>query len=75
MQGKKFIKNSLRIPIIDWATSEIFQKVLKNESGFNKEDSLNVYLESEVDYVIDMIKGRYKEFKRNDLLRPFYLKA
>ncbi len=34
-----------------------------------------MYEEKEVDYVIDMIKHKYKEFKRSDIIRPFYLKA
>lgn len=34
-----------------------------------------MYEEKEVDYVIDMMKNKYKEFKRSDIMRPFYLKA
>lgn len=34
-----------------------------------------MYEEKEVDYVIDMMKNKYKDFKRSDLTRPFYLKA
>jgi hypothetical protein len=36
---------------------------------------MNVYLESEVDYVIEMMKGKYKDFKRSEIMRPFYLKS
>ncbi len=32
-------------------------------------------MEQEVDYVIEMMKNKYKEFKRSDIMRPFYLKA
>jgi hypothetical protein len=36
---------------------------------------MNLYEEKEVDYVIDMMKNKYKDFKRSDIMRPFYLKA
>lgn len=34
-----------------------------------------MYLEKEVDYVIDMMKSKFKDFKRSDIMRPFFLKA
>lgn len=34
-----------------------------------------MYEEKEVDYVIEMMKSKYKDFKRSDIMRPFYLKA
>lgn len=36
---------------------------------------MSIYMEKEVDYVIDMMKNKYKDFKRSDIMRPFYLKA
>ena len=36
---------------------------------------MSMYEEKEVDYVIEMMKNKYKEFKRSDIMRPFYLKA
>ena len=36
---------------------------------------MSLYKEGEVDYVIDMMKNKYKEFKRSDIMRPFNLKA
>ena len=36
---------------------------------------MSLYKESEVDYVIEMMKNKYKEFKRSDIMRPFNLKA
>ena len=63
------------MPIIDWAYTPLFQKILNNETEFNKEQQMNIYIESEVDYVIDMMKGKYKDFKRSEIMRPFYLKA
>jgi hypothetical protein len=36
---------------------------------------LNVYIENEVDYVIEMMKGKYKDFKRSEIMKPFHLKA
>jgi hypothetical protein len=36
---------------------------------------LTLYTEGEVDYVLDMIKNSYQDFKRTDVMHPFYLKA
>jgi hypothetical protein len=36
---------------------------------------MSIYVEREVDYVIDMMKNKYKDFKRSDIMRPFYLKS
>lgn len=33
------------------------------------------YTEGEVEYVLDMIKNAYNDFKRTDVMRPFYMKA
>jgi hypothetical protein len=33
------------------------------------------YSEGEVEYVLDMIKNAYNDFKRTDVMRPFYMKA
>jgi hypothetical protein len=73
-------------PIIDWAFTPLFQKTLAEDTEFNKyvflisyyyyrENDLSIYVEKEVDYVIDMMKNKYKDFKRSDLMRPFFLKA
>ena len=31
--------------------------------------------ENEVDYILDMVKTRYKDFKETDMYKPFYLKT
>jgi hypothetical protein len=36
---------------------------------------MSLFVEKEVDYVLDMMKNKYKDFKRSDIVRPFYLKA
>ena len=36
---------------------------------------MSLYVEKEVDYVIEMMKNKYKDFKRSDIMRPFFLKA
>lgn len=40
-----------------------------------REKNLSLYIEKEVDYVLDMMKNKYKDFKRSEMMRPFYLKA
>jgi hypothetical protein len=34
-----------------------------------------MFIEKEVDYVIDMMKNKYKDFKRSEIMRPFHVKA
>ena len=36
---------------------------------------MSIYLEKDVDYVIDMMKNKYKEFKKSDIVKPYHLKA
>ena len=36
---------------------------------------MNRYTEGEIDYVLDMIKKSYNDFKRTDIMKPFYMKA
>ena len=49
--------------------------MLKDDYQFNKDEMMDLYVEKEVDYVIEMMKNKYKDFKRSDIMRPFYLKA
>lgn len=63
------------MPIIDWAFTPLFSKCLEDDVEFNKEQDMSVYVEKEVDYVIEMMKNKYKDFKRSDIMRPFFLKA
>ena len=69
------MKKKLMTPIIDWAYTPMFQRVIRDDITFNREKDLTMYEEKEVDYVIDMMKNKYKDFKRSDIMRPFYLKA
>lgn len=73
--SEKFHKKHVKVPIIDWAFTQLFQKTIAKDTEFNKEQDINIYLEKEVDYVIDMMKNKYKDFKRSDIMRPFYLKS
>jgi len=40
-----------------------------------REGDTTIFTESEVDYVIEMLKGNFKEFKSAELIRPFLLKS
>jgi len=33
------------------------------------------FTEQEGDYVIEMMKGNYKDFKKRDIIKPFFLKT
>ena len=64
------------LPIVDWAFAPLFLRALDDDITFNKDGKdINIYEEKEVDYVIDMMKNKYKDFKRSDIMRPFYMKA
>ena len=64
--------NNQKIEIVDWAKSTIFQQVLDGDIGINKERQ-NIYFQpEEVDYIIEMMKRRYRDFKTNDMLKPFF---
>jgi len=49
--------------------------MLKKQVEFNKEKDIKVFIEKEVDYVVDMMRNKFTEFKRTDIMRPFYIKA
>jgi hypothetical protein len=53
----------------------MFERAIADDISFNAEKDISKYEEKEVDYVIDMMKNKYKDFKRSDIMRPFYLKA
>eukprot|EP00347_Sterkiella_histriomuscorum_P021712 403333026 len=71
----KFSKKHLKVPIVDWAFTKLFSKALNQDLQFNKDQDMSIYMEKEVDYVIEMMKNKFKDFKRSDIMRPFYLKA
>lgn len=39
------------------------------------ERSDKCYNEKDVDYILEMLKHKFKEFKKSSLTEPFYLKA
>ena len=52
----QIVKN---LPIVDWAYSPIFVAYLKGQTQFNAENNPRFFVETEIDYVIDMIKDRF----------------
>lgn len=64
-----------KIPIIDWADSQIFQMVLDGDIELNKEGSNRFFKPDEIDYIVHMMKKRYKDFKTTDMLMPFFRKG
>jgi hypothetical protein len=49
--------------------------VLKNEAEFNTDKDIKLFTEDELDYVIDMMRSKFQDFERTEIMRPFYLKA
>ena len=60
---------------IDWAYTPLCVRFLKKETEFNPERDIKLFVESELDYVIDMMRSKFKDFERTEIMRPFYLKA
>jgi len=42
---------------IDWAYTPLCIKALKKETEFNPEKDIKLFVESEVDYVVDMMRN------------------
>jgi hypothetical protein len=49
--------------------------MLQKNTEFNVDKDIKLFVENEVDYVIDMMKNRFHDFERTEIMRPFYLKA
>lgn len=46
--------------------------VLNGDTELNKNMEKKYFLRDELDYIIEMMQKRYKDFKSNDLLKPFF---
>ena len=61
---------------VEWSLSNLYSDILADElKDFNHERSFKILNENEVDYILDMVKTRYKDFKETDMFKPFYLKT
>jgi hypothetical protein len=63
------------LPPVDWAYTPVCVQFLRGEPSFNAANDARFFLEPEIDYVIDMIKDRFQEFKKTETMLPFYTKA
>ncbi|CAI2374357.1 unnamed protein product [Moneuplotes crassus] len=60
----------------EWSTHELYQDITNNQlKEFNHEKSFKILSEKEVDYVLEMMETRKKDFTKSDMIKPFYLKA
>ncbi|CAI2359262.1 unnamed protein product [Moneuplotes crassus] len=64
-----------KVKIIDWEETKFFQSVLDDCTELNTENSNRFFKYEEVDYIVDMMKKRYKDFKSTEMLTPFYKKG
>jgi len=48
---------------------------LKCQTKFNPEEDPSFFREEEIDYILTMIKEQYRDFRENDLTRPFFIKG
>ena len=49
--------------------------MLNKKPEFNPEVDIRIFVESEVEYVIEMIREKFNEYKRTDTMTPFHIKA
>lgn len=75
MSSHSIYKSVKNLPPVDWAYTPVCVQFLKGESSFNAEKNARFFLEPEIDYVIDMIKDRFQEFKKTETMLPFYTKS
>ena len=60
---------------IDWAYTPLCVKMLNKTLEFNPEMDIRIFVESEIEYVIEMIRDKFNEYKRTDVMAPFHIKA
>lgn len=76
MSEKRGNLPNYKVPIINWSETEVYNTFLKDPScNHVLQGEFNRYTEGEVDYILDMIKKSYNDFKRTDIMKPFYMKA
>ena len=49
--------------------------MLQNKREFNSEKDIRYFSEHEIDFVIEMIQHKFNEFKKTEVMLPFYTKA
>ena len=61
---------------IDWAYTPLCVKMLNKNTDFNPDyKDIGIFIENEVEYVIEMIRRNFDQYKRTDLMAPFHIKA
>lgn len=64
-----------KVKVIDWAESHLFQMVLDGDIELNPQNSNKFFKPEEIDYIVHMMKKRYRDFKTTDMLTPFFKKG
>ena len=60
---------------VDWAYTPLCLKMLNKNTEFNPDKDIRIFTETEVECVIEMIRDKFNEYKRTDLMTPFHTKA
>lgn len=64
-----------KVKAIDWEESAIFQMVLDGNIELNQDKNNKYFNFDEIDYIVHMMKKRYRDFKTTDMLNPFFRKG
>ena len=51
------------------------EDILNNKLYFNHENNTSLYKESEIAFVIDMLKKNHNDFRKPHLVQPYYNKS
>lgn len=65
-----------KVPIINWAVTPVYAYFIKHKKQAHiLPAELQLYTEGEVDYNLDILKSRFDEFQRSDIMEPIFEKA
>ena len=65
-----------RRKITDWKTTTLYAQFSRGDLSFPREvGGRELFNEEEAEYVYEMMKNRFSDFKRSKMTRPFFVKA
>ena len=65
-----------RRKITDWKSTSLYTQFARGDQSFPREEGgRELFSEEEAEYVYEMMKNRFADFKRSKMTRPFFVKA
>ena len=60
---------------IDWAYTPLCIKMLNKKTDWNAEMDNRIFVKSEVEFAVEMIRSKFNEYKKTEMMTPFHTKA